>query len=59
MKEINPVALFRLSVLGALVSPEQLARGDLQKGIRELAQREYVIPNSGRRLLGEKTIQAW
>ncbi len=59
MKEINPVALFRLSVLGALVSPEQLSRGDLQKGIRELAQREYVIPNSGRRLLGEKTIQAW
>jgi hypothetical protein len=26
MKEINTVALFRLSVLGALVSPEQLGR---------------------------------
>jgi transposase InsO family protein len=59
MKEINSVALFRLSVLGALVSPEQLARGELQQGIRELAQREYAIPNSGRRMLGEKTIQAW
>ena len=59
MKEINTVALFRLSVLGALVSPEQLGRGELQKGIRELAQREYAIPNSGRRMLGEKTIQAW
>ena len=25
MKEINPVALFRLSVLGALVSPETVS----------------------------------
>ena len=59
MKEIDPKALFRLSVLGPLVSRERLERGELQQLIRELAQREYTIPGSRRHLLGEKTIQAW
>jgi putative transposase len=59
MNEINAVALFRLSVLGPLVSPEQLQRGELQTIIRQLAQRSHAIPESDRRLLGEKTIQAW
>ena len=59
MKEIDPVALFRLSVLGPLVSRERLERGELQQILRELAQREYAIPNSRRRSLGEKTIEAW
>jgi transposase InsO family protein len=59
MKEIHPLALFRLSVLGALVSRERLHRGELQKTIVELAQREYTIPGSQRRMLAQKTIQAW
>src|SRR2546422_7297398 len=59
MKEIDPKALFRLSVLGPMVSRERLDRGELQQLIRELAQREYAIPGSQRRHLGEKTIQAW
>jgi putative transposase len=59
MKEINPLALFRLSVLGPIVSREQLGRGELQQTIRELALREYAIPGSQRRHVGEKTIQAW
>lgn len=59
MKDIDSLALFRLSVLGPLVSRERLDRGDLQQIIRELAQREYAIPNSRRRSLGEKTIEAW
>jgi transposase InsO family protein len=59
MKEIDPLALFRLSVLGPMVSREQLHRGELQQLLRVLAQREYAIPGSQRRLLGEKTIQAW
>jgi putative transposase len=59
MKEIDPVALFRLSVLGPVVSRERLLRGELQQLIRELSLREYAIPGSQRRLLGEKTIQAW
>lgn len=59
MKPIDPKALFRLSVLGPLVARERLARGELQQIVRELAQREYAIPGSRRRHLGEKTIQAW
>ena len=59
MKEIDPKALFRLSVLGPLASRSRLERGELQQIIRELAQREYTIPNSRRHYLGEKTIQAW
>jgi transposase InsO family protein len=59
MKEIDPKALFRLSVLGPLVSREQLARGELQQLIGELAAREYAIPGSRRHLVSEKTIEAW
>lgn len=59
MKDVNPVALFRLSVLGPLVSREYLARGELKAIIRELAGREYAIPGSDRRHVGEKTIEAW
>jgi putative transposase len=59
MNEIDPKALFRLSVLGPMVSRERLERGELQQLIRELAQREYAIPGSQRRHIGEKTIQAW
>ncbi|OIQ92247.1 integrase core domain protein [mine drainage metagenome] len=59
MKEIDPKALFRLSVLGPLVSRERLERGELQQIIRDLARREYAIPGSQRRYLGEKTIEAW
>jgi transposase InsO family protein len=59
MRQVDPLALFRLSVLGPLVSREQLARGELQQLIRELARREYAIPHSRRRHIGEKTIQAW
>ena len=59
MKEINPLALFRLSVLGPLVSRERLQRGELQRIIRELALKDYAIPDSQRRKVGEKTIEAW
>ncbi len=59
MKDIDPTALFRFSVLGPLVSRERLERGELQQLIRQLAQREYAIPGSRRRYVGEKTIEAW
>ena len=48
MNEIDPKALFRLSVLGPVVSRERLGRGELQQLIRELAQREYAIPGTRR-----------
>jgi transposase InsO family protein len=59
MNDIDAKALFRLSVLGPLVSREQLARGELQQLTRELSTREYAIPGSRRRHVGEKTLQAW
>lgn len=59
MKSVSSIALFRLSVLGRLISCEQLARGELQSEIRALAQRQYTIPASDRHHLSEKTIQAW
>jgi transposase InsO family protein len=59
MKDFNAMALFRLSVLGPLVSRDDLAHGELQKIVRELAKKEYAIPGSNRRSVGEKTIEAW
>jgi len=59
MNEIDPKTLFRLSVLGPLISRERLERGELQQIIRDLAEREYAIPGTRRRHLGEKTIQGW
>jgi len=59
MNEINAMAMFRLSVLGPLVSREQLPRGELQRLIREIAQREYAIPGSQRCRVGEKSLEAW
>ena len=43
MKEIHPLALLRLSVLGALVIRERLHRGELQMSIRELAERQSIL----------------
>jgi len=59
MNDIDAMALFRLSVLGPLVSREQLGRGELKQLIREIAQCEYSIPGSQRRHIGEKTIEGW
>lgn len=59
MKDLHPLALFRLSVLGPLVSRARLARGELKAIIRELAARDYDIPGTGRCRIGEKTIEAW
>lgn len=58
MNDLHPVALFRLSVLGPLVSRDRLAHGELKQLIRELASRDYDIPGSDRRNIGEKTIAA-
>ena len=59
MNDLHPVALFRLSVLGPLVSRDRLERGELKRLIRELASRDYDMPGSARRNIGEKTIEAW
>ena len=59
MKDLHPMALFRLSVLGPLVSQQRLERGELKRLTRELAHRDYDIPGSDRRRVGEKTIESW
>ncbi len=59
MNDIHPVALFRYSVLGPLVSRSQLPRGELKAALRELAARDYDIPGSRNSRLSEKTIEAW
>lgn len=59
MNDLHPEALFRFSVLGPLVSRDQLEHGELKQLIRELASRSYDIPGTTRRRIGEKTIEAW
>jgi len=59
MNEIHAVALFRYSVLGALVSRGRLERGELKATIGELAARDYAIPGSRNSRISEKTIEAW
>ena len=55
----NSVALFRLSVLGPLISRDKLEQGEKQRIICELAQGEYTIPGSIRRHIGSRTIENW
>ena len=59
MNDIHPVALFRYSVLGPLVSRGELPRGELKATLQELAARHYDIPGSRNSRLSEKTIEAW
>lgn len=59
MKVIHPVALFRSTVLGPLISRDQLPRGDLKSTIKKLASHSYNIPGSRNNHLSEKTIEAW
>jgi len=58
MKPIDPVALFRLSVLGSLTSA-QLEHGELKQELGRLSQRHYDIPNSRRTNISAKTIEGW
>ncbi|MFM8552266.1 MAG: DDE-type integrase/transposase/recombinase, partial [Nitrospiraceae bacterium] len=59
MKEIHPVALFRLSVLGPLISRDRLEIGELQRVLIELSQKDYAIPGTDRCRVGVKTLEAW
>ena len=59
MNDIHPMALFRYSVLGPLVSRAELQRGDLKATIHDLVARHYDIPGSRNSLLSEKTSKRW
>ena len=56
---IHSTALFRVSVLGPLVSRDNLEHGELKKIIKTLAANTYKIPDSNRIYLSEKTIERW
>jgi putative transposase len=59
MKKAERIALFRLSVLGPLVSRQQIERGELKKMIRDIASRDYDIPYTYKNRIAEKTIEGW
>lgn len=59
MNKIHPVALFRFSVLGQLVSRTDLSHGELNEILEHLASKSYQIPNSKRMYISKQTIQNW
>lgn len=56
-KPVHPSALFRLSVLGPLTARGQLERGEVKTIVRELASKNYNIPDSRRTHLSAATIR--
>ncbi len=58
-KTIHPTAVFRLSVLGPLISRDKFERGEFKYLLREIASRPHDIPGNVRCYLSEKTIEAW
>jgi putative transposase len=59
IKPFHPMALFRLIVLGPLVSRPQLNRGEINVIIRHLAAQPYQIPHSPHTHLSFDTIKRW
>jgi len=59
VKELDPMALFRLSVLGPLISRPKLTRGELQATLQELSQKPYAIPGSRREYIAMRTLETW
>ena len=59
MMTLHPMTLFRLTVLGPLISRSYFPPGELKQQIRKLATQSYDIPGSQRCYLSEKTIEAW
>jgi putative transposase len=60
MNEPDPIALFRLTLLGPVVARgKNLERGELQRFFREVSSKEYEIPGSDRRRVSAKAVQSW
>lgn len=58
-KPVHPVALFRLTVLGQMISRNKLCRGEIKKLAAQLAAETYSIPNSRRIHVSEQAILSW
>lgn len=59
IKPINAVALFRLSVIGPLVSRARLEKGELKALIKQIAKQSYQTPDGRPSQLSEKTLERW
>lgn len=58
-KPVHPQALFRISVIGPLMSRADLAKGELKILIQGLAEHAYDTPDGKRVMLSAKTIERW
>lgn len=59
MNSVHPKALFRLTVIGPLISRANLAHGELKAFTHELSEQHYDIPDSRNNHLSAKTIESW
>ncbi len=59
MKDLDPIALFRLAVLGPLASRERFEHGELKGLIQSLAAQSYFTPQEKHVRFSEKTLAAW
>ena len=58
-KPLHPVAIFRVMLLGPLISREKLSRGELKTLIDGIASHTYTIPDSKRIEVSPKAIERW
>jgi putative transposase len=58
-KPIHPQALFRISVIGPLMSRADLEKGELKRLVQGLAKHAYDAPDGKRVFLSYKTIERW
>lgn len=58
-KPLHPVAIFRVMLLGPLISREKLSRGELKTLIDGIASHTYTIPESKRIDVSPKAIERW
>ena len=53
------IALFRFSLINPLLSRTDLGRGDQERMIREVSEREWEIPGSARSRITRATLLRW
>jgi len=58
-KPIHPEALFRIQVIGSLMSRADLEKGELNRLIKGLSKHAYETPDGKRVFLAPKTIERW
>jgi len=51
--------MFRMSVLGPLISRDKLETGELSRILTDLSSKTYDIPNSKNKYISQRTIERW